>query len=67
VLEFTDECAFFCEAYAALAVQNDGFDTNTASGISLYAHVLKQKAATIQQRVREMHELAQTQNLGART
>jgi hypothetical protein len=62
VLEFTDECAFLCDAYAALAVQNDGFDNHTASGISMSAHVLKQKAATIQQRVREVHDLAQIQD-----
>lgn len=66
VLEFTDECSFLCDAYAALAVQNDSFDNNTASGISMSAHMLKQKAATIQQRVREVHDLAQTHRSGGR-
>ena len=60
VLEFTDECAFLCDAFAALAVQNDGFDTSTASGISMSAHTLKQKASVLQQHLKDIHDLAHT-------
>ena len=62
--EFNEDCAFLCEAFSAIAINNSTLDLASVGGLERSAYRLKQQAAVLQERLREIKELS-SDGLGA--
>jgi hypothetical protein len=54
--EFSDQCAFLCDAFAAIPAQQEDIASETISGISYYSHWLKTRLLEIKNELRKIHE-----------
>lgn len=59
---FQESCAFFCEACAALAADNEGFDAGTAHGLGRNALQLKHQGERLREQLKDIQRKAHAQN-----
>ena len=58
VAEFSDQCAFLCDAFAAIPSYEETIDPATARGMRLSAQWMKGKVQKIQLDLKKIHEQA---------
>lgn len=56
--ELSDQCAFLCDAFAAIPICEETIDPATARGIGLSAQWIKRRVQEISQNVKQLHEQA---------
>jgi hypothetical protein len=52
--EFSDRCAFLCDAFAAIAAQNDSLDEYSMRGLAYSADWLKYRARELKEKLRSI-------------
>lgn len=50
--EFSDRCAFLCDAFAAMAAQGGGLDEGSIRGLAYSADWLKSRARELKEKLR---------------
>ena len=58
--EFNDDCAFLCDAFAALVTNSDYLDQQSREGFDRHTRQLKQKVQEFKERLRDIRTLAST-------
>lgn len=56
--EFSDQCAFLCDAFAAIPMCEETIDPATARGIGLSARWMKRRVLEIKLDLKKIHEQA---------
>lgn len=54
--EFSDQCAFLCDAFAAIPIHEETIDPATARGIGLSAQWMKRRVQEITLNLKQLHE-----------
>jgi len=54
--QFSDQCAFLCDSFAAIPSQQEVIEPETIGGISFYSHWLKTRTLEIKNELRKVHE-----------
>jgi len=54
--QFSDQCAFLCDSFAAVPAQQEYIESETIGGISFYSHWLKIRLLEIKNELRKIHE-----------
>ncbi|MEE8058276.1 MAG: hypothetical protein V3T17_10635, partial [Pseudomonadales bacterium] len=57
-VEFHDYCSFMCDAFASLALGEDGLDTSTATGACRFCHWIKHPIQQLKEDLKRIHEMA---------
>lgn len=53
---FSDQCAFLCDAFAAIPAQQELIEPETIGGIDFYSRWLKTRLLEIKNEMRKIHE-----------
>ena len=61
--EFSDQCAFLCDAFAAIPMCEETIDPATARGIGIGARWMKTKVQEIKLDLKKIHEQARLESL----
>ena len=61
VTEFNDYCAFLCDAFACLAVEEDCMDASTAQGLSQLSHWMKRRMEALKLKLKKIQEKSHIQ------
>ena len=62
ITEFNDHCAFLCDAFACLAIEEDCMDASTAHGLGRQASWMKRQMEAFKLTLKQIHEKAYTQD-----
>jgi hypothetical protein len=62
--DFSDDCAFLCDAFASLAAHHEYLDERSIQGLERHAYWLKQRVGEFKERLNRMRERC---SAGART
>lgn len=54
--EFSDQCAFLCDAFAAIPICEETIDPATARGMGLSAQWMKRRVQEITMNLKQLHE-----------
>jgi len=54
--QFSDQCAFLCDSFAAIPAQQEFIEAETIGGMSFYSHWLKTRLLKIKNELRKIHE-----------
>jgi len=54
--QFSDQCAFLCDSFAAIPAQQEFIEPETIGGISFYSHWIKTRLLEIKNELRKIHE-----------
>ncbi len=54
--QFTDQCAFLCDAFAAIPEKQEIVEPETIEGINHYSHWLKTRVLEIKGELHKIHE-----------
>ena len=54
--QFSDQCAFLCDAFAAIPAQQEEIEIETIGGIEFYSRWLKTRLLEIKKELRKIHE-----------
>jgi hypothetical protein len=54
--QFSDQCAFLCDSFAAIPAHQEFIEPQTISGIHFYSRWLKTKVLEIKSEPRKVHE-----------
>lgn len=54
--EFSEQCAFLCDAFAAIPAQQELLEPGTIGGINFYSHWLKTRVLELKNELRKMYE-----------
>ena len=54
--EFSDQCAFLCDAFAAIPICEESIDPATARGMGLSARWIKDTVREIKSDLKDIHE-----------
>lgn len=61
--EFSDQCAFLCDAFATIPMCEETIDPATARGIGLSAQWMKRRVLEIKLDLKKIHEQARLMSL----
>ena len=61
--EFSDQCAFLCDAFAAISICEETIDPATARGIGISARWMKTRVQEIKLDLKKIHEQARLESL----
>ena len=61
--EFSDQCAFLCDAFAAIAICDETIDPATARGIGFSAQWMKRRVQEVTLDLKRIHEQVRTESL----
>lgn len=56
--EFSDQCAFLCDAYASIAANSEVIDQQSARGLEHSTDWLKHRVGTLKYSLKKIHEKA---------
>ncbi|MCG8436381.1 MAG: hypothetical protein MJA83_20380, partial [Gammaproteobacteria bacterium] len=56
--EFHDCCYFLCDAFSALALEEESLDPNTATGLRYFSHWMKDRAGALKQDLKRIQKKA---------
>jgi hypothetical protein len=54
--QFSDQCAFLCDSFAAIPAQHEFIEAGTIGGIEFYSRWLKTRLLEIKNELRKIHE-----------
>jgi len=54
--QFSDQCAFLCDSFAAIPAQQEFIELETIGGINFYSRWLKTRLLEIKNELRKIHE-----------
>jgi hypothetical protein len=54
--QFSDQCAFLCDAFAAIPAQQEPIEPETIEGINSYSYWLKTRLLEIKGELQKVHE-----------
>ena len=54
--QFSDQCAFLCDSFAAIPAQHEFIEPETIGGIEFYSRWLKTRLLEIKNELRKIHE-----------
>lgn len=60
--EFSDQCAFLCDAFGAIPVNSEAIEPATKRGIGIYANWIKGRLVEIQTDLGDLHTLVKILN-----
>ena len=61
--EFSDQCVFLCDAFAAIPIYEETIDPATARGIGLSAQWMKRRVQEMTLDLKRIHEQVRTESL----
>lgn len=59
--EFSDQCAFLCDAYASIAANSEVIDQQSARGLEHSTDWLKYRVGSLKEALKKIHERASTE------